>query len=343
MRESGIEPILEWDILMTQDKFEFALTELAKIDMDQFKSIRVQDPGAISHIIANYPKHKIQLILESGAFHNKTSINTMIDMVGPQLERLILSLELPRDTLEEYINNLDVETEFLGIGRILLFYTPRSLVKPLFDNDISQSLTESPLEIEASSEESPHKGFPVVENMHGTFMFNTKDHFVLEYVKELREMGLNYLRIDLRFEQDYRLLEDISFLIDSFSDELVTKIKNEYPHTVIRGFFHKNKSDVLFKKLKNYRVARNDENFIGDVVEVNKGNHLGIMLRSVNNGIKIDDKIKLLTPDGKTKSVAVKSIKNSSHEELPSAAKGQIIFIPHVSGISVRTTVYLDK
>jgi len=36
------------------------------------------------------------------------------------------------------------------------------------------------LEAYGTSEESPHSGFPIVENRHGTFMFNVKDLSLLE-------------------------------------------------------------------------------------------------------------------------------------------------------------------
>ena len=340
----GIRPVLEWDILMTENVFNMTIKTFVHLDLNAFDAIRLQDPGAVNYIIENYPKHKIQMILESGGHHNLEAVKIWQTLAGGNLERAILSLELSKNILEEYIRELDVEVELLGLGRILLFYTPRSLVAPMFGTDDKdhKQVNKAPIEVSASSEESPHKGFPVIENMHGTFMFNTKDIFLLEYLDEIGDVGLQHLRIDLRFGHDLSLLKKIASLKTNFSKEKATSIKDEYPVVTNRGFFHVNKSDVLFKKLKNYRIQRSDMQFIGDVVEVNKKKHIGIVLRSRQNGLKVGDSIRLHTPDGKEKTTKINSLKTSAHEEVSHAEHGQVIFIPHISGISVKTSVYLD-
>jgi putative protease len=347
--ESNITPVVEWDVLSVESKFEICKQVLSEINLEKVKSIRLQDPGAIHYVKEYFPNLKIQLLLESGAYHNKKAIDAIIKLVGEPLERIVLSLELTKDIVESYIESYqNIDVEFLGLGRILLFYTPRSLVRPLYETDLPETylVNERPVEVLASSEESPHKGFPVLENIHGTFMFNTKDHFVLEYLPELKKIGLNYLRVDLRFDNRMDNLSDVVTLVDSvdgdFRSDIVEKIKQDSQRPVIRGFFHVNKSDVLFKKLKNYRLLRKDERFIGDIIEVNKGHHLGIFVRSRTNSLSIGDKIKLITPDGKEKTTQIKSMQKSNHQNIDRAHAGEIVFIPHVSGISVKTVVYLN-
>ncbi|EQC44126.1 U32 family peptidase C-terminal domain-containing protein [Bacteriovorax sp. DB6_IX] len=342
-RENDIRPVLEWDVLMTENVFNMTIKSFDYIDLSLFDAIRLQDPGAVNYVLEKFPQMPIQMILEAGGHHNIEAVKIWQSLIGDKLERVILSLELSKDTLEQYIKELDVEVELLGLGRILLFYTPRSLVTPVFGTEKETlELNQSTIEVSASSEESPHKGFPVIENMHGTFMFNTKDIYLLEYLDELFDVGLQNLRIDLRFGHDLGFLKRIRSLMGSFSKDVATQIKNDYPNTTIRGFFHVNKSDVLFKKLKNYRIQRSDMNFLGDVIEVNKKKHIGIMLRSRQNELKVGDTLKLYTPDGKEKVTKVNVIKTSAHEEIENAGHGQVVFIPHISGISVKTTVYKD-
>jgi len=343
LREAGIRVVLEWDILMTENVFNMTIKTFEFLDMSLFDAIRIQDPGAVNFCLDNFKDFPIQMILESGGHHNIEAVKIWQTLIGKNLERVVLSLELSKNILEEYIKELDVEVELLGLGRILLFYTPRSLVAPIFGSDDDTiKLNQSTIEVSASSEESPHKGFPVIENMHGTFMFNTKDIYLLEYLDELQETGLQNLRIDLRFGHDLSLLTNVKSLMKSFLKENATDLKNRYPNTTIRGFFHVNKSDVLFKKLKNYRIQRSDLNFLGDVVEVNKKKHIGIMLRSRKNSLNVGDTLRLHTPDGKEKVTKVNVIKTSSHDEIQTASHGKVVFIPHVSGISVKTVVYRE-
>ncbi|MDD0853160.1 U32 family peptidase [Halobacteriovorax sp. GB3] len=339
-----IRPVFEWDVLMVQTKFEIIVPKLNEVDFNSFKAIRVQDPGAFGYILEHYPNLPIQLNLETGN-HNLIGIQRWIDSAKERVERIILSIEFPKAKLEEYITKLKVSVEFLGLGRILLFYTPRSLLGPLvFDHDDSEvvSVHNRPIEVYGSSEESPHSGFPIIENRHGTFMFNIKDHCLLENFLELQQMNLAYCRIDLRFvEQNTNLLKDIQTLNDSFDSELAKSIKEKYPAKVIRGYYQVNKSDALFSKLKNKRTLRNDENYLGDILEVNKKKHLGLLIRNESRQLKVGDQIEIRTPDGKVKNTVIHELKNSKHESLEEASNGQVVFFSHVSGVSVKSSVYL--
>lgn len=339
-----IRPIFEWDVLMVQTKFEMIIPKLKEVDFNSFKAIRVQDPGAFGYILEHYPNLPIQLNLETGN-HNLIGIQRWIDSAKERVERIILSIEFPKAKLEEYISKLNVPVEFLGLGRILLFYTPRSLLGPLvFDHDDSEvvSVHNRPIEVYGSSEESPHSGFPIIENRHGTFMFNIKDHCLLENFLELQQMNLAYCRIDLRFvEQGANLLKDIQNLNKSFDSELAKSVKEKYPAKVIRGYYQVNKSDALFSKLKNKRTLRNDENYLGDILEVNKKKHLGLLIRNESRQLRVGDQIEIRTPDGKVKNTVIHELKNSKHENLEEASNGQVVFFSHVSGVSVKSSVYL--
>ncbi|EQC44879.1 U32 family peptidase [Bacteriovorax sp. Seq25_V] len=342
LNEEGIRPILEWDILMTETDFNMVKSHIGRIDFKNFTAIRIQDPGAVSYVQDNFPTIDIQLILESGAYHNYRSIEVWKKLLGERLKRVILSLELNKETIKEYIEKLGLEIEFLGVGRILLFYTPRKLVTPLFEEEKREyyQVNEIPVEVSASSEESAHKGFPVIENVHGTFMFNTKDHFILEYIDELKDIGLDFLRIDIRHIEDKSILKDVASLNDKFDSDFVQKVKDSYPGTVIRGFFHVNKSDVLFKKLKNQRIVRQDDNFVGEVIDVNKKNYIALIIKGRDVTLKLGDELSLLTPDGREKKVKINFLRNSQLLDIESAKSGDIVLIPHVSAISVKTMVY---
>lgn len=338
----NIMPILEWDILMTQNTFELACDSFKEIEISLFKEIRLADPGAIHFVINHYPELKIQLLLESGAYHNTTSLEVMKGLIGNRLSRVVLSLELNFDYLSSFIKESNVEVEFLGLGRILLFYTPRKLITPLFGTDEKSyyEVNEIPVMAKASSEESAHKGFPVIENMHGTFMFNTKDHFVLEFLKELIDINLHVLRIDLRFENDYNALSLISQLVDKYDENLVKKIKENHSTSVIRGFFHTNKTDVLFKKLKNQKLKRVDESYIGEVIDVVKGSHILVQIKSKTQKVVKDQIIFLTTTEGKVKELKVNSIKNTRLIDIDEASYNELILLPYVSGATVRSILH---
>ncbi len=325
--------VFEWDILMTENVYRKVVKEFESLNLEDVDAFRVMDPGAINYLIFNETR-PLQLNLESSGFHNKKAIKKWIELFNDRIERVILSIELEKDKIAELINELDVPVEYLGYGRILLFYTPRSLIQPLYgsDNDV--------IEVTANSEESPHKGFPVIENIHGTFMFNTKEHYVLDHIEDLYKINLSFIRIDNRF-MDNSDMNKVLHIISNNSNEDGLVFKKKSNKQLIRGFFHKNKSDALFKKLKNYRILRKDLNYVGEVIDVSKNNHLGLFIRSKNTKLDKGKQLMLVTPDGKEKYTTLHSVFKSDNSPTSSQNYGDIIFIPHVSGISVKTNVYL--
>ena len=272
------------------------------------------------------------MILENGN-HNLAAIKNWAVLGGQNLERIILSIELPKEILKTYIDELSklkISSELMGLGPILLFYSPRSLLNPLLRDK------KDKVSALVSSAESPHKGFKVVENAHGTFMYNTRDHFILDEIESLKEMGLPYLRVEV----DPSLLNDISSLIDSFTQEKVDLIKEKYPNKLMKGFFLVNKTDVLFSKLKNYRIARLDENYLGEVVDVHKKKMMGILLKNPKLDLQVNDSIEIKTPEGKSKNLKVLDLKNSCLEKIEKGQSGSIVFVPHLGGVSVRSAIF---
>ncbi len=326
LNDVEINVIFEWDLLLTNEDFKRCCLEFESLDLDRVDFFRALDPGVFSYLVSR--NHKVHLLLDSGPFHNLQAIQSFLELGEGLVKRIVLSIELDQEELSVICDELDVEIEYLGYGQILLFYTPRSLVKPLYDAES----TDNWLEVTANSEESPHKGFPVIENIHGTFMFNPKDHYVLEHVSSLDSLGVSHIKLDNRFFKNSLLA---SLLCEP------EQAKNDLPRKTIRGFFHKNKSDALFKKLKNHRILRRDKNYIGQVIEVEKGECVGIYLRNTLEHAK-DMNLTLITPEGKEKSVVVNDVRDANGSLFKSGKYGDIIFIPHVGGVSVKTNVYYD-
>ena len=334
-KELGLRVLLEWDILMTEDIFVSKLPELTFL-IPFADAIRVQDPGALQWVVENTDK-PIHFIAENGN-HNLKSLEGWVELSRGRLERIVLSIELSKDTLINYIHKLNIPCELLGLGRILLFYTPRPLLSALMPKKISHNEELAAL---GESEESPHKGFPILENQHGTFMFHIKEFCVIDFSSELKEMGLGFLRIDQRFEARTRLTE-ISQLIRNFSMDQFENFKSSYPQDVMRGFYLVNKTDVLFPKLKNSRLQKREGSFIGEVLEAEKGSHLAIMVKNPQ-GLKKTDQLKIIHPKGEVLEAKIFSLKNLAHEEVEIISSGDVALIQYIGGVWVKSQIFYNN
>ena len=192
-RDLGLSALIEWDILMTEDDFISCSDYFNRLEVQKAKAVRVQDIGAY-HYLLQQNKVDLHPIIESGN-HNLVAIKKWEQLGGNRLKRIVLGLELPKNIISKYTKEINVPCELQVLEKILLFYSPRSLLsKPL-----NASPHEKVLKVSASSEETPHKGFFVLENKHGTYMFLPKDQYLLDSYEDLLETGIDYIRLDHRF------------------------------------------------------------------------------------------------------------------------------------------------
>jgi len=321
----------EWDCLQTQSMLEKNLLLLETIDLNSFDGIRVGEIGAFNWVLNN-TSLPIHLILESG-HHNLVGIQAWESLAGDRLERIVLGLELPKEILKKYTTALKTPVEIQVLGELVLFYSPRSLLKNQLEFTKAEK-KNSWLQAKANSEESPHRGFTIVENIHGSFMLNPKKQSLLQVLDDVKECGVKFFRVDQRL-----LGIDLNQL--TFDQEnLVENLPNE---KFIRGYFNVNKTDKIFVKLKNYRLQRRDENFIGTVVDVKKDQYLAIKVENTKSNLSNKSLIEYTTPDGKIKLMPLRSIKNISLEEIDLVRDEKLILVPHTSGVSVKTRVNLAK
>ena len=333
-RELGLRVIFEWDILMTENTFTKLTADIPSL-LPSVDSLRVQDPGALEWSFKNSDK-PLQFIAENGN-HNLIGLQGWISHVQGRLERIALSIEIPKNVLEEYLKVLTVPCELLGLGRILLFYTPRQLLSPLREDKFTFNETICAI---GESEESPHKGFPVIENRHGTFMFHIKDFCLVDHAQGLREIGLQYFRVDLRWSE-FSLLRDVKSLVQSFNEEEFGEFKERYPQDLMRGFYLVNKTDVLFPKLKNHRLQKREGDYVGEVIDAAKSSHLAIFVKN-SKGLKKSDKLKIVRPKGEIFETLIYSLRNLSLEEVGHIPPNQTALIQFVDGVWAKSHVFFQ-
>ncbi len=328
-KDSGFNVFFDFDVLSTESDFKFLTNEFLKLPFQFITAIRVQDLG-IAEFIKSTTDLDLHLITETGN-HNLIGLKAYESYFGKRVTRFVVSSELNYELLKSYSQELNTPLEALGFGRLLIFYTPRKLVSHY---DRFEWINEQ-IEVSASSEESPHKGFPVLENKHGTFMYHIKELFLFDKMDLLIESGLFSVRVDLR-HRDGKLLE---LFVNNIKLGLTgPELKKKIAPKSIRGYFLTNKSDVLFKKLKNYRIQRKDSHYLGEVIDASKDNYLAIELKG-SADLKVGDEITIYNPDGKIKDVRIEILKDFSGNSLEEKKMG-LVLTKYLSGVWVKAQLY---
>ncbi|MBF0279090.1 MAG: U32 family peptidase [SAR324 cluster bacterium] len=328
--QSGYVPILQWDVLSNDLKIRQGLAVLQQLPLQKIGAIRVQDAGIAELIRQQFPNIPLHLIVETGN-HNLASLERWTTYFGKQLKRLVLSTELPGSTLKRFTETLNVPCEIMGVGRILLFYTPRHLFHFLEKNP------PPIIERMVTSDEQKQHYFPTLENRHGTFLFHYYDLFLLDLLPELRKSMLQTIRIDLRFASSFAWIEKIDFLIKNFDLESAKILKAQWPVSTIHGFYRANRTDRPIARLKNKHLQDFGENLVAYVAEAIKGQHIALISRKP---FYANEPLLFITPEGKEVKILPDSIKNSQGKEVSATDFEGVWIIPHYKWIVPKTLVY---
>lgn len=321
-KELGLRAILLCDALVSESQFN-SFTKLLDQVVPEFDAVRALDPGVMQYLFekTSLPLH---FVADTGN-HNLAGLTRWENYFGARLERLVLSIELSKESLSTIIPKLKTPCELLVLGRILLFHSPRALLAPL-----SGPVADSGwMEAIGASEESPHKGFPLVENKQGSFMFLPKDFCLAEQINDLKAMGLNHMRFDpSSSEAGQAALIAAKLLSDS-----PEQAKDMWSGAVIRGFYGANKSDVLFKKLKN--PSRDKKHALAEVMDARKGEPMTVRVLD-GNSLELGMSLVMINPEGKRKPFTLTTIKDLEGVELTRAEEKTIVTLQPLGSACVK-------
>lgn len=248
-RQRGLRPVLVWDILMPERVMSQVCERLKQWNIEAFDAVRVCDPGAAWWVKTNLPDLPLQLIVETGN-HNLEALRGWCEVLRGSLERLVLSIELPEYQLIEYCQILPVGCEILGVGQILLFYSPRSLLSPHVSGQ-EHPEDELYLETTVASEDSGNRPFPTLETVHGTLMFLDKDQFILDQLGELEAAGLQTVRLDLRHLANEG---DVAVDVDQICQQIIAdpqQLRSQWSRPTRAPFFKVNRTTSIFSRMKS--------------------------------------------------------------------------------------------
>ena len=331
--ESGLSPVLQWDVLCTESNFENCIKLFKDLPLSKFAAIRVQDIGAAEWVRHELPEIPIHFIAETGN-HNLTGLLRWHEYFGQQLQRFALSSEIPISTLINCCRSLTVPCEILAAGRILLFYTPRKLLGNYESSKKSFDFMEKIL----VPSDQPQRQFRTLENQHGTFMYHHKDLFLLDFIPELQNINLKVLRLDFRhMEIKSDWIKKIDRLLGSFDKQAVRSLKSKWPSKITRGFFRANRTDLAIDRIKNPYRKDHGEALVGCVVEAVKEQHLIMLTRkSFQSGKSLLG----ITPEGRECIISTESIHTTDGQPVSEIESGNLYQVPHVKYVTAETLVY---
>lgn len=174
------------------------LREIKKIPFDAFI---VSDPGIILMIRDNLPDAVMHLSTQS----NTTNFKSAEFWHNQGIKRIVLARELSLNEIKELRMKVPetLELESFIHGAMCISYSGRCLLSNFMaERDANRGQCAHPCrwKYNVVEEQRPGEYYPIIEDERGSYIFNSKDLCMIEYLPELLESGLDSLKIEGRIK-----------------------------------------------------------------------------------------------------------------------------------------------
>lgn len=325
--EHGVKVYVTANILAHNDDLEGAreyFRELKEIKPD---ALIISDPGMF--MIAQEECPEIEIHISTQA--NNTNYQTYLFWWKQGAKRVVSARELSLKEIKEIREKIPAEMEIESFihGAMCISYSGRCLLSNYFTGrDANQGACTHPCRWKYAvvEEKRPGEYLPVYENERGTYIFNSKDLCMIEYIPEIVDAGIDSLKIEGRMKtalyvacvaRTYRKAID-----DWFESEEKYRANMEwYREEISKCTYRQFTTGFYFGKPNENTQIYDTNTYVNDYV------YLGIVERidergyakfQQRNKFSVGDTIEIMKPDGTNVNAKVLSMYNEDGETVES-------------------------
>lgn len=342
------------------DKLPDYITKLKDIGVD---ALIVSDPGIISLIREVWSEAEIHLSTQANCT-NWRSAKFWFD-IG--VKRVILGREVTLEEIKEIREKVpDLDLEYFVHGAMCMSYSGRCFLSKYYLDrsgnlgdciqpcrwkyDVSQKSIKSKVESQneegvfISEEKRPDEVLEIVEEEHGSYILNSKDMCMIEYLQDLADAGVMSFKIEGRAKSAYYqavvagIYSRVTRGVESGAKEDIDFLKNELNTKIInRGYttgFLLGYEKMREAEGQDITSSHNniDWEFCGQVIRSEKlegGSKKFRIGIKVHNTLRVDDEVEVVMPGYEVLVLQIDKMYNDKEEEIKEAhgGSGKIIFI----------------
>ncbi len=286
--------------------------------------IRFQDLGILTLIKDYCPKATPCYISETGS----NNIESLKQLVELGVECIQFTNELPFNHIQQFENELNIETQLQVHGHILIQHSHRQLLSGINKAAFTFHQTE----------DHNFKGrfYHFYEGQHGTFMFGHFDRCLLEEISRLKKCNITDWIIDFRGLNNDIISQCITTYQKTAKTDLnktnLTQYKLNLEILTKRpskaGFFISNKTDIDWRDEKKQPLK--NKQVVAQFLDTEKPNYL--VMEAIHK-FEVTDNLYLLTPENKELHYNTISISNLTDSNLTVCQSGEMIKLPWIKGI----------
>ena len=335
--EHGVKVYVTANILAHNGDLEGVreyFTQLKEIKPD---ALIISDPGI--YTIAKEICPEIERHISTQA--NNTNYGTYQFWWNQGAKRVVTARELSLNEIAEIRKNIpdEMEIETFVHGAMCISYSGRCLLSNYFTGrDANQGACTHPCRWKYAvvEEKRPGEYLPVYENERGTYIFNSKDLCMIEYIPELIEAGIDSFKIEGRMKtalyvatvaRTYRkAIDDYLTSPEKYKENMdwyLEQISNCTYRQFTTGFFFGKPSEE--SQIYDNNTYIKEYTYLGIVGECNEE---GLYQIEQRNKFSVGEQIEVMKPDGRNIPVTVKRIVDEDGNEMESAPHPkQVLYI----------------
>lgn len=332
----GVKVYVTANILAHNDDLEGVreyFGELKELGPD---ALIISDPGIFAIAQEICPELEIHISTQA----NNTNYGTYQFWYRQGAKRVVSARELSLQEIGEIRRNIpeDMEIETFIHGAMCISYSGRCLLSNYFTGrDANQGACTHPCRWKYAvvEETRPGEYMPVYENERGTYIFNSKDLCMIEYIPELVEAGIDSFKIEGRMKtalyvatvaRTYRKAIDDYFI----SRETYKQNMPWYLEQISNCTYRQFTTGFFFGKPDEHTQIYDSNTYVKEYT------YLGIVGEEDDRGYRIEQKnkfsvgetIEVMKPDGSNITVTVQSIRDDEGRQMESAPHPrQVLYI----------------
>ena len=325
--EHGVKVYVTANIVAHNEDLEEVrqyMKELKEIKPD---ALIISDPAIFTIAKEEVPEIDIHISTQA----NNTNYGTYLFWHRLGATRVVSARELSLKEIKEIRKHIpdELEIESFIHGAMCISYSGRCLLSNYFTGrDANRGACTHPCRWKyAVMEESrPGEYLPVEENERGTYIFNSKDLCMIEYIPEIIDAGIDSLKIEGRMKtalyvatvaRTYRKAIDDFFVSEECYRSNMEYYKEEISKCTYRQFttgFYFQKPDENTQIYDSNTYVK-EYTYIG-MVEDCKDGKLKLTQR---NKFSVGEVIEVMNPDGSNEFLTVHSIEDEEGKPMESA------------------------
>lgn len=288
--------------------------ELKEVGMD---ALIISDPGIFTIAKEVLPEVEIHISTQS----NNTNYLTYQFWYEQGAKRVVSARELSLEEIKEIREHIpeDMEIESFIHGAMCISYSGRCLLSNYFTGrGANQGECTHPCRWKYSimEEKRPGEYLPVYENERGTYIFNSKDLCMIEYIPELLDAGIDSLKIEGRMKTALY----VAAVARTYRKAIDDYLESEEKYRSNMAWYQEEISKCTYRQFTTgFYFGKPDENtqIYDNNTYVKEYTYLGIVGDILEDGsftceqrnkFSVGEEIEIMKPDGTNVLVCVEGI-----------------------------------